>query len=439
MAFVLAAHSFLTPAGGAAEQRPQPVTVLVDAMVIENATRPARHRERLVIRDGRISCIGAAAACRTPDDARTIDARGKWVIPGLVDAHVHISEDDQPGIGALYLAFGITSVRDTGGYPERLRAMRQSFDSGAEPGPRIFMAARPLDGDPPKWPAEYPDVPRRVRSVAEVRDAIADAKRDGADFIKLYGGLTRPLLVAAIREAHRQDLKATADLLEWDDPGTIDDIVAAGLDGLEHLIPEHYGSWERDEPRLRTVIADLVRRKVAVTWTLTLVSRPAEQREPARSLAFAALAPTLRRHVEEMWRNHVVSDFARKLYAEVWPTAVRNAVRLFHESGGMSLVGTDSLWYCCLPGDLLEELEQLVLCGLPPAAALAAATINPAQWLGVRDIGVLKVGGVADLVVLDANPLDDIANIRRVAYVVSRGTVWKPEELIARANRPVSP
>src|SRR5262245_31567808 len=121
-------------------------------------------------------------------------------------------------------------------------------------------------------------------------------------------------------------------------------------------------------------------------------------------------------------------------YAEVWPTTICNAMRLFHRAGGFSMVGTDSFWFCCFPGDLLEELQHMVACGLPTAAALAAATVNPATWLGAKDLGVIKVGGAADLLVLDGNPLDDIANVRRISLVVSRGTVWKPSDLIARAQ-----
>ena len=88
--------------------------------------------------------------------------------------------------------------------------------------------------------------------------------------------------------------------------------------------------------------------------------------QPADAPAFLAMSSSQRKATEEIWRARVVSDWAKKWYADVWPTAVCNAVRLFHRSGGMSLVGTDSPWYCCLPGDLLEELQHLVRCGLSP-------------------------------------------------------------------------
>jgi hypothetical protein len=87
-----------------AQTQPAAVTAVTGAMVLEAAGRPPRLRERLVISNGRITCLGSAAECRIPDDARTIDGRGKWVIPGLIDAHVHISEDGQPGVGALYIS-----------------------------------------------------------------------------------------------------------------------------------------------------------------------------------------------------------------------------------------------------------------------------------------------------------------------------------------------
>ena len=422
---------------GVTSQAGSHVVVIANANVIASVDRPAQRRDRVVVERGRIACIGSTTQCPAPADARVIEARGKWVMPGLIDAHVHIGEPakDAERIAPLYLAFGITTIRDTGGYPDVLRRLREGFDSGRSVGPRLFMAARPLDGDPSKW-AGLPDVARRVRTRDDVVDAIAEAKRDGADFIKLYGGLSRELLMASIAEAHRQGLKTTADLMEWEDTGTVDALVTAGLDAFEHNIPEHYGRWERDAPRFRALVPLLVREHVAVTWTLTLIDRPATNRSPATAPTFLAMSPAQRRATEDMWHDHKVSEATRTWYAAVWPTAICNAARLFHRSGGVSLAGTDSPWYCCLPGDLLEELQHLVTCGLPPSAALAAATINPASWLGATDLGALRVGAAADLLVLDGNPLDDIRNIRRIAYVVSRGTVWKPADLVALANRP---
>ena len=275
----------------AALQAAVSAVVIANANVIASPARPPQRHDRVVIERGRITCIGSTSQCPAPLDARVVDARGKWVMPGLIDAHVHIAENDEGrGVGPLYLAFGITTVRDTGGYPDVLRALRTEFDSGRAVGPRVFMAARPLDGDPSRW-AGVADVTRRVRTPADVPDAVAEAKRDGADFIKLYGGLSRPLLIASIREAHRQGLKATADLMEWEDPGTVDDLVNAGLDGFEHLIPEHYGTWWQDESRFRRLIPILVREQVAVTWTLTLFDRPASNHFPADTPAFGAMNP----------------------------------------------------------------------------------------------------------------------------------------------------
>jgi len=199
------------------------ITVVTNATVIEQPGQAPRRHDRMVFHGGTIRCIGSTRRCPVPDDASIIDGRGKWVMPGLIDAHVHMSGPEVADAGRLYLAFGITTVRDTGGHPDILRARLRSFDSGEQAGPRIFMAARSLDGDPLKWAGDK-SVPRQVRTAEDVRTAIAEAKRDGASFIKLYGGLSRSLLIEGIREAHRQGLKATADILPVS--------IAAGADGV---------------------------------------------------------------------------------------------------------------------------------------------------------------------------------------------------------------
>jgi imidazolonepropionase-like amidohydrolase len=119
----------------------------------------------------------------------------------------------------------------------------------------------------------------------------------------------------------------------------------------------------------------------------------------------------------------------------IWFNAACRAVGMFGARGGIVLAGTDSLFVNVYPGDIHRELQLLVQCGLTPSQALAAATRNPAAWLAASDLGVIGPGKKADLVLLQANPLTDIANTQRIELVIQRGKMWTPKELLAAARR----
>jgi imidazolonepropionase-like amidohydrolase len=367
-----------------------------------------------------------------PPGARRIDGRNRWLIPGLFDAHVHINEGAPAAVRPLYLAHGITSIRDMGGRGQALRTLRRQLAEGTEIGPRLFLAGRPIDGDPPKWPQLYADVPRIARSADEARRAVREARADESDFIKLYRGLSAEAFHAAVHEAHAQGLKATADLLEWD-LTRIEEAVAAGLDGLEHgLVVAELNSSPGGEPsdlsRVERLLAEMQSRGTAMTTTLVLFERAWTTQVPTDAATFRAMPPALQQQSREIvrWSNEREAT---------WFNAACRAVGLFIARGGTVLAGTDSFFLNVYPGDLHRELELLVRCGLTPAQALAAATRNPAEWLRAQDLGTLATGKLADMVLLRADPLADIRNTQQVELVIQGGRVWTPKELLADAHR----
>lgn len=412
---------------------------IVDATVIDGTGAGPLTHATVLMDHGRITCVGSAAACPVPRGAQVISGRGRWVIPGLFDAHVHISEE--PGnYLPLYLAFGITSVRDMGGYVDSLKMIRAAVASGARAGPRVYLAGRPLDGDPPRWPSLYPNVPRVIRSRLQAEQAVREMVAAGADFIKLYNGLTPELLRVATAEAHRLGRKTTADLLAWEFPG--DSALPNVTDGFEHLLPflepsRHWSllSWDRDSVRVDSLVDRLVAQGTTLTTTLVLFDRLAEGALPTGEPTYEALPPELQERSESLLTEVTPQgEQSQAVARKLWRSAERYLcaeVRLFNAKGGTVLAGTDSYFLLSFPGDLHRELELLVECGLAPAQALAAATRRPAAWLTVDSVGALVPGAVADLVLLRADPLADIRNTRDIELIIQAGRRWDPADLLA--------
>jgi len=387
------------------------------------------HTQNVSIDRGRIVDTNGRSGFPSSQGAIEIDGRGKFLIPGLWDAHVHVAEETGRFL-PLYLRFGMTSLIDKGGPLDKLLAIRSAVISGQETGPRLFMAGQPLDGDPPQWPSAYPDVPLRVRNGAEARLAVRSNKEAGANYIKLYGGLGREAMSAAISEAHQLGLKTTGDLLGWS--LAVEVALTLGIDGLEHGIPTAFKtgapgsySWEAEESRVQSLLQIMNSQHAALTSTIThMVPFRGRAEEKA---TFQALPPQLQKRAREMLTlRNLSTPFVARM-RDYWCRSVGR----FAQQGGLVMAGTDSFWSISYPGDVHEELQQLVACGLSPLQALQAVTLNPAQWLALNDLGTVKIGNRADLVILQANPLVAIENTQRIAGVVLGGRYFDQPALEA--------
>lgn len=413
--------------------------------------QPAPDQTVLVDKE-KIIALGSSDSISIPNGAKVIEARGKFLIPGLSDMHVHLTGAGEPNGSRefflpLLLANGITSVRDMGGYLDSLVPLRKEIDGGKRIGPRIVLAGPYLDGDPPAFqPAIV------VKDRAQADEAVQSLKQRGVDFIKVQSNLSRDAYFGIADTAKKQNIPFVGHV---PDRVTAWEAAASGQRSIEHLTGELRAcstkepdlmrkqfldssrtgqfAWQRElldsysDQKARELISKFCERKVGQTPTLILL----------RNVAFATTdlnllsdprAKFVPRKLLETWRE-VYSMQTNVLTAE--QTTVRKAllekslhlVGLMQKGGVKILAGTDSAAPYVFPGSSLhEELALLVEAGLTPMEALQTATRNPAEFLGRLDSqGTIAVGKDADLVLLDANPLDDIRDTRKIRAVILRG------------------
>jgi imidazolonepropionase-like amidohydrolase len=413
---------------------PPPPLALVHATLVDGTGAPARPGTTLLVDHGRIAAIFADGQGELPKGATVRDLAGKFVIPGLVDAHVHLTgaADDISGyrelLGAL-LAKGVTTVRDMAGDDRLLAYLARETASGALPGPEIFYAAL-LSG--PSFFAEDPraqgaseglvlgEAPYMLAFTARSDAAltIAEARGTGATGVKLYANLPASLVEALTKEAHRQGLLVWAHATVF--PAKPSDLVAAGADVLSHAaylvwesagrVPEDYRVRARgdfhsvrpDDPRL-LALDDAMRARGTIL-DATLVPFVEEARETPERVGGGIVE---------------------------WSYA---ATRLAHERGVLIDAGSDSsglsrdkdgkLAADAVPEVVAEMGELVAHCGFTPLEALHAATEIGAMTVGqVADRGTLVAGKRADLVVLDGDPTVELANLRRIDFVMQAGRV----------------
>ncbi|MEN8374775.1 MAG: amidohydrolase family protein [Gemmatimonadota bacterium] len=425
---------------------PSTTTAFVGATVVVGQDLEPIEGANIVVDDGRIVCVDTPERCPAEGAGQTIDARGKWIIPGLFDNHTHVAEYSYMPWAPLFLAHGITSLRDVGARTDSSLALRGRWQE--EPlGPNLFIAGHPIDGDPPNWPDAFPDVPLIVRTPEEARDAVRRAKAEGVDFIKLYNALTPEALVAATEEAHALGLKVTADLWGWNAPTSV--ALEAGIDGLEHYVGEQLDFdlgtddrprllWGVEDEKLGALLDELVEGQVVLTATWETLQYEGGS-FPDHKPTYRALPATLQEISRGWWDDWQKSPDNSEAQIAFWRTGFMEqgcrTVLELQRRGGKVAVGTDAFWYVAYPGDIHDEMSRLQDCGLTPREALATATTTPAAWLEVDSLGVIQAGAVADFVVLLADPLDNIDNTRRIDLVVRRGVTLGPDSLLVEAKR----
>ncbi|MFI7676646.1 amidohydrolase family protein [Actinophytocola sp. NPDC049390] len=425
-------------------------TAFTDATVIDPASGRVLPDVTVLVRGDTIVDVGRHVR---PDGARRVDLRGRFVIPGLADMHTHAQAE---GIdNGLYVANGVTTVREMAGSP-LARDWRDRIEAGTLLGPRYTVGSRLIDGAPSIWDPAWLDVVQ-VSDAATARAAVREEIARGADFIKVYSRVPRDAYRALAAEAQRHGVPFAG---HCPDVVPLAEAADLGQASIEHMFWTPFESstkeaWIRREiqrirlergdysgwfaalhplewtaahtyspVKARHLHAKLARRRVRQVPTLAMhrgldfartldTNHPRSKYLPASSLASQEIA--LR---EFYLKDRAPSEDAE--WAAMFDHRLRT-VRRLHEAGVPLMTGTDTGTVAVWPGfSVHDELELFVSAGIPPMAALYAATAEPADFLGTRT-GRIAPDHAADLAILDANPLVDIRNTQKLSGVVVRG------------------
>jgi imidazolonepropionase-like amidohydrolase len=418
------------------------VIAFVDATVVPMDRAGALPHTTVIVRGDRIVAVGPTASVQVPAGARTIDARGKWLIPGLADMHVHTFDPRQL---ALFVTRGVTTVRILWGDPATIGARDAIKRGDRRLAPTIYTAGEIVDGDPPIWPGSI-----GVKTAAEATAVVERQHAAGYDYVKVYSLLPADAYDAIVQTAGKLGMPVIGHVPYSVGLGRA---LAAKQRSIEHL--EGYARFvERDDSPVRDAkdfkaragsykyadeakLADAIARtKAAGTFncpTLVVFDRIAHLDHP--DVTRPELAYVSRAQIA-MWdpkmdfrfRNSTSDDFAIMRGRVEWGQTV---VKRLVDAGAPVLAGTDVGNPWLVPGySLHAELVLLAGAKLTPQQVLATATTNPARFFGATDAGAIATNARADLVLLDGDPLADIANTQKIAGVMLRGR-WLPETELA--------
>jgi imidazolonepropionase-like amidohydrolase len=395
-------------------RRPESL-VLTHVTVIDVAGGVTKPDMTVVITGDRISEVAEAGKVVAPPGATIVDAAGKFLIPGLWDMHVHWYNRDTL---TLFTANGVTGIREMFGNPDLLR-WRQDIAKGSLPGPRMIVASPIIDGPQPVWPTSIV-----APNADEGRKAVIKVKKDGADFVKVYSRLPRDAYFAIADEARRQGLPFAGHV-----PSSVSAAEAsdAGQKSIEHLTGIMIALSDKKADEL---FARFVKNETWQCPTLTVLRGRAYLGDEnfRRDQRLKFIPPQMKERWSQRIANRNDENYpnAKKVFQK--ELEIVGAMR---KAGVQLLAGTDTGNPFCFPGfSLHEELALLVIAGLTPVEALRSATLNPAKFLGLdKTLGTIEQGKVADLVLLDANPLEDVRNTQRINAVISNGRLFDRKAL----------
>ncbi|MGH7563088.1 MAG: amidohydrolase family protein [Gemmatimonadota bacterium] len=425
-----------------------PVVALTHVQVVDGTGAAPAADQTIVIRDGRIAAVGPAGRVEVPSGAEVLDLPGHTVIPGFVGMHDHTfyttaGRRAQLTYSAprLYLGGGVTTIRTTGSYhPYSELSLKRAIDAGEVPGPRIHVTGPYLTGGTGVTHMTQVSGPEDARRV------VGYWADEGATWFKAYTQIASEDLAAVIDEAHSRGLKVTGHLCSV----SFREAVALGIDNLEHgfftntdYVPdkpadECPGGFrsslmevDLEGPEVQATFRDMVENGVAMTSTLAIYELLVPGRPPLEDRTLEALAPEAREDYlksrEEIEANAAESE---------WPELFRRAQAFekeFVEAGGLLAAGVDPTGLGgALPGfGDQRNYELLIEAGFTPVEAIEIMTLNGARVLGEDDeYGSIEEGKLAELVVIEGDPIADPAEIRNVRVVFRDGLGYDSAKLI---------
>jgi imidazolonepropionase-like amidohydrolase len=409
--------------------------------VVDGTDSVARIDQTVIIRDTRIAAIGPSQSTTVPRDARVVDGRGKFLIPGLWDMHVHTAVVGGGAILGLYVANGVTGVRDMAGDWDTLTTWRREIAAHRLVGPRIVASGPYLEG------GDVPIPHILTRTPEEGRAGVDSLVKLGVDFVKVHGQLTRPTYFAIARRARERGIPFAGHVSQAVGSADASD---SGQKSIEHMLAIPMPCTPAESIALRPrftvqsaigrcssqdlaqLYARFVRNATWVTPTFTAVYEVASwpnRTVPGDSLAHY-LPESLRHFVEQIFPMPDSIPPGADSVGRAMLAKRLVQVATMRRAGVHILAGTDAPLRNSPPGfGLHEELALLVKGGMSPFDALSAATIEPARYLGMLDsAGTIAAGKLADLVLLAGNPLRDIRQTRRIVAVVANGRLIDANE-----------
>lgn len=444
--------------------------VITNVNVIDATGKPTQTGMTVVINGNRIAAIGKTGKVKIPANAEIVDAVGKFLIPGLWDSHLHLTiAVDQAGttelLAPMLVAYGVTTVREMGGDWQRIQQLRTAIASGQVVGPHIFAPGPFVDGP---QPADVNFQP--VANEAEARQAVRKLKTDGVDFIKVQAGLSLETWRAVVDESQKAGTPVAGHIPE---AVSAFDVARSTQRSVEHVSPVLPGdagimlACSSKESELRAELASIkkasedknanrqqlrqrqrdlqramattydakkceelfalfVKNQIHVVPTAIWGKRFAPLNESdlpnddLLKLAPASMRARWDKRRAEVIKASSVEDFA---FRQMLFGKSRELIAAMIRAKVPLLAGTDAMDGYVLPGaSLHEELGLLVEAGMTPMAALQSATSKAAKFMRKQDTsGTVETGKIADLVLLDADPLQAIENIRRIHAVIVGG------------------
>jgi len=406
---------------------------IVGANLIDGTGRPAVPDATVVVERGRIVAAGPSSTVKVPKNAQVVDGRGNSLLPGLWDMHAHF---EQVEWGPIYLAAGVTTVRDCGNELEFIAAVRDAVAAGRGLGPRI-LAAGVVDGSGPGAVGV-----ERVDTPEEARQWVDRYHAAGFQQMKIYSSVKLEQIAAVAAEAHRLGMTVTGHVPNG---VTTYQAVEAGQDQINHIqyvvrmmlnlpanarraeVMNAAGNLDLAAPEAQRAIAFLVAHHTVVDPTLALAEmQTATTAKPPASFepGIAKVAAVLAQPLTDVGPPTAQSALSEKVFAS--DLAVVGAL---HRAGVPIVAGTDQ----AVPGHSLHrEIELYVQAGFTPMEAIQAATIVPARVMGLdKETGTVEVGKRADLILVGGNPLEDIHNVRKVESVIANGKLYASAPLWA--------